>query len=57
VVRQAGDMRIRVPLGTQVVLAGFTLLGDHNVRVNVAGRRNLTLRVSGILGGVEVEEA
>jgi predicted membrane protein len=54
--RLIGDVRVRVPPGSRVSIRGATLLGDRSVDVSPGDGSPLELRVSGLLGDLEVTE-
>ena len=54
--RLIGDVRVRVPPGSRVSIRGATLFGDRSVDVSPGDSSPLELRVSGLLGDLEVTE-
>lgn len=54
--RLIGDVRVRVPPGTRVSIRGSTLFGDRSIDVSSDDGSPLEMRVSGLLGDLEVTE-
>jgi predicted membrane protein len=54
--RLIGDVRVRVPTGSRVSIRGSTLFGDRSIDVSPGEGSSLELRVSGLLGDLEVTE-
>jgi predicted membrane protein len=55
--RLVGDVKVTVPRGARVTVGGFTLLGDRRVEAGGESGPLVQLKVSGLIGDVEVRES
>ena len=51
-----GDGRVRVPTGIRVTLKGFNVLGDRRLRVTPGDGPDVTIRMYGLFGDLEVTD-
>lgn len=55
--RLVGDVKVRVPRGARVAAGGFTLLGNRTIQAGGESGPLINLKVSGLVGDVEVKES